>query len=81
MFEYEKFEYEKFHCDKFEYENFLKDNYHEAYENSKDAYGQKFTIAQIRALKEMANNDVWPDGTFGDDECILWSLLREGRES
>ena len=35
-----------------------------------------FTIAQIRAIGEMALNDVYPDWHFSDDECNLWEIFR-----
>lgn len=40
-----------------------------------DRKRQHFTIEQIRAIGEMALNDVWPDGRFTDDECNLWEVF------
>lgn len=40
-------------------------------------HAQTFSIAQVRAIYEMAKHNVYPDGRFGDEECNLWSLMRE----
>lgn len=31
----------------------------------------------ILKLREMAENDVWPDGRFSDDECNLCGIFRK----
>ena len=36
-----------------------------------------YSIASVRAIRDMAANDTWPDGRFGDLDCNLWSMLRE----
>lgn len=35
-----------------------------------------YTPAMLHALKAMAKADVYPDGSFGDEECEIWSLFR-----
>lgn len=37
----------------------------------------EYTIDELRALSDMAKEDVWPDGEFSDMDCCVWSLLRE----
>ncbi len=38
-------------------------------------YGEKtITYGRIRLLQEMARCNIWPDGSFGDDECILYGF-------
>ena len=34
-----------------------------------------YTTKMLWALRDMAVNDVWPDGSFGDDECEVWGLF------
>ena len=36
-----------------------------------------FSFEQIEDVLDLIANEKWPDGNFGDDECILWSLIRE----
>ena len=48
-----------------EYDDMLKQRFHEA--QSRDA--------QVLALIDMADNDVWPDGKFGDADCNIWSAV------
>jgi hypothetical protein len=35
-----------------------------------------YNIEMLRVLKKMAREDIYPDGTFGDDECCLWEMFR-----
>ena len=57
--------------------NNLKEEYHVAEAKLKPHnYNTAFTLEMILKLKEMAEHDVYPDGTFGDDACIVWSLFR-----
>lgn len=36
-------------------------------------------IWRVMVLAEMAHNNISPDGTFSDAECIIWELFK--RES
>ncbi len=36
-----------------------------------------FTYEQIRDVLGLVKKHEWPDGTYGDNECELWSLIRE----
>lgn len=38
--------------------------------------GTKIELGQIYVLIDMAENEEWPDWTFSDDECNLWSKFR-----
>lgn len=31
---------------------------------------------KMLALADMAAHNVYPDGTFGDDECVVWQKFR-----
>lgn len=57
----------------------LKRAYHDAYKASCDvAKGidePKYSFAMLQALRDMAKADVYPDGTFGDEECNVWSMF------
>lgn len=57
---------------------YLKDEYLEEAEKSRKAGNSNtvYTFEMIRKLKEMARHDVYPDGRFGDDDCNVWSMLR-----
>lgn len=57
----------------------LKERFHEAREEAKANENGRYTVPMLRALKDMADNDVYPDGTFGDIDCNVWSMFREGR--
>lgn len=35
-----------------------------------------YTTEMLAALRDMAENNVYPDGNFGDDECRVWSMFR-----
>lgn len=62
----------------------LKAKYHEArneaFESGKlDRIRQNsgvFTVKMLAALRDMAENDVIPDGSFGDVECNVWGMFR-----
>ena len=62
----------------------LKEKYHEArqeaYSSGKlDPIRQNvgaYTPKMIAALRDMAKADVYPDGSFGDEECDVWSMFR-----
>ena len=36
-----------------------------------------FSYEMIAALRDMAEADVYPDGRFGDDHCLVWSMFRD----
>lgn len=36
-----------------------------------------YTMEMIMALRDMAKENVYPDGRFGDDDCNVWSMFRE----
>lgn len=40
-------------------------------------HGHVFSFEQIRDVCALLKAGKWPDGTWGDDECNLWSLLSE----
>lgn len=58
---------------------YLKEKYlevrEEAYKNGKLDNVGIYTTAMIAALRDMAENDEYPDGNFGDDECNVWSMF------
>ena len=58
-----------------ELEKMYKNRYHEA--TAKNTKGN-YTFEQLQALRDMAENDVYPDITFGDEECNVWSMFRKG---
>lgn len=35
------------------------------------------TAPRAVALAWMAFNEVYPDGSFGDDECVVWAFMRD----
>lgn len=37
-----------------------------------------YTFEMLSALKDMAENDVYPDWRFGDNECNVWEMFRTG---
>lgn len=48
------------------------------YRNRREALkeGLVFSFEQVEDVLDLIANEKWPDGTFGDDECLLWSLIR-----
>lgn len=34
------------------------------------------TLEELNGLAEMAVSDVYPDGSFGDDHCIAWEIIK-----
>ena len=48
------------------------DNRREAIKNDR-----VFSFEQIEDVLDLIANKKWPDGNYGDDECNLWSLIRE----
>lgn len=61
----------------------MKERFHEAFHEARRAgvvktgtdFGSTYTMSMLRALKDMAEHEVWPDGRFGDDDCNVWSLF------
>ena len=41
------------------------------------AHGRCVTESMFDVLLEMARENKYPDGTFSDAECLLWSTFRE----
>ena len=68
---------------KCEIDKYYREKYHEARANAiasgkLDKIRQNtgvYTTQMIAALRDMAENDVYPDGDFGDDECCVWSMF------
>lgn len=59
-------------------EKVLKAAFHEAYRESLNKGNDVniYTFEMLQALRDMAKADVWPDGTFGDMDCNVWSMFR-----
>ncbi len=57
--------------------NFLKDEYIEAREKAKaDGHSNTvYTFEMLQKLRDMAEEDVYPDSRFGDEECNVWSMF------
>ena len=41
----------------------------------------KIEIGRVFVLADMARENVYPDGSFGDDECNIWAAFREAIEA
>ncbi len=58
---------------------YYKMKFHDAFKASCDTptneNERKYSVAMLQALYDMAKNDVYPDGTFSDEECNVWSLF------
>lgn len=63
---------------------FLKENYQSArasMETEKEIglgmrqHEPKYSFAMLQALRDMAKADVYPDGSFGDEECNVWEMF------
>ena len=57
----------------------FKDAFFEEVEKAKKMRGwdnKFYTYGEIVALMNMAKNDVYPDGRFGDEEVAIWSMFR-----
>ena len=55
---------------------FENENRRRAHESQVE-HGQVFSFEQIRDVCALLKAGKWPDGTWGDAELNLWSLLRE----
>ena len=66
------------------YKDYLKDDYKAARQEAYDTgvldkikhNTGVYTPKMLRALRDMAKNNVYPDGTFGDEECAIWEMFR-----
>lgn len=49
------------------------------YDNRKQAIaeGRVFSFEQVEDVLDLIADEKWPDGNYGDDECVLWSLIRD----
>ena len=52
------------------------DNRRRSHEMAKE-HGAVFTLEQVKDCLELVKRGQWPDGHYGDDEWLLWSLIRE----
>lgn len=34
-----------------------------------------FTLEQVEDICKLIRNHRWPDGQYGDAECVLWSVM------
>ena len=67
-------------------ERYYRSRYHEAREEAfasgkLDKLRQNngvYTSKMLARLRDMARNDVYPDGSFSDDECEVWCMLHKG---
>lgn len=55
------------------YQNYARMNAHKSQLEHKNY----FTFEQMRDICQLVKDGKWPDGTWSDDECNMWSLLRE----
>ena len=48
------------------------------FENRREALKNDhvFSFEQIEDVLDLIANQKWPDGHYGDDECNLWSMIR-----
>lgn len=37
-----------------------------------------YTFEMLQALRLMAENDIYPDWRFGDNECNVWEMFKIG---
>ena len=58
--------------------HYLKDEFIEASKKSVEDGNKNtvYTTKMLCCLKQMARHDVYPDGRFGDDDCIVWEMMR-----
>ena len=59
--------------------SYLKNEYHEARKKAEKEFNIPnvgvYSFDMLSNLFEMAIHDVYPDGSFGDEECNVWSLF------
>lgn len=58
------------------YENERAAKIHDYYKDARYVGEPNVPYERIMLLADMAARDVVPDGTFGDDDCILWEEFR-----
>ena len=58
------------------YENERAAKIHDCYKDARYVGEPNVPYERIMLLADMAARDVVPDGTFGDDDCILWEEFR-----
>lgn len=58
-------------------ERYYEDENRRSAHKSQKEHGQVFTYEQIHDICSLLKEGEWPDGNYGDDECVLWSLIRE----
>ena len=67
-------------------ERCMKENYHDARSRAmKHRAGDRndtrrddnpvYSFRMLQALRDMAENGVYPDGSFGDEECNIWEMF------
>lgn len=39
-------------------------------------YKRVITLEELHGLAEMAAANVYPDGSFSDDHCIAWEIIK-----
>lgn len=69
---------------KFEMEKYYRSRFHDAREEAIstgkiDKIRQNdgvYTPQMIAALRDMAKNGIYPDGSFSDTDCNIWSMFR-----
>lgn len=59
----------------------LKNEFLEEAKKNKERLGvilceNQYSPKMLLALKEMAKEDVYPDGRFGDMDCSIWEMFR-----
>lgn len=65
-------------------EKFYRDQFHQAREEAftsrkLDKIRQNdgvYTPKMLAALRDMAKNGIYPDGSFSDVDCNIWSMFR-----
>jgi len=59
------------------YTRYYEDENRRRNHDAQKEHGYSFTLEQVRDVLELVKNRQWPDGTYSDAECNLWSLVRE----
>ena len=58
-------------------ERFYKDQTRRANHARQVECGDVFSFEQIDDVLDLIAQRKWPDGTFGDSECVLWARIRD----
>lgn len=58
-------------------EKWLKEKFLRAVKESREAGhpDEVYTFQMLQALRDMAREDVWPDGHFSDNDCNIWGMF------